>query len=85
MSDERKPYPAKLAGRCANGYERGQGSVIHAVSITDADARIQNTPIAAMCGKKHGLRSAGWSVRVGEEITCTRCARLVEEWKKANP
>lgn len=79
MSQVKKPFPAVLAGRCANGNERGQGSVVHAVLITEEDARTQNTPSAAMCGRTQGPRSAGWGVLIGEAITCGKCARMVAE------
>lgn len=62
--------PAMLTGRCANGYERGKGSVIHAVQSGDSSHK-------ALCGRKHGARSAGWSVRFGAQLTCPRCQRAV--------
>lgn len=66
--------PAKLAGRCANGYERGQGSVIHAVQIPEGQKEI-GFYARSLCGKTHGARSAGWSGRIGEEVTCPKCVK----------
>ena len=69
--------PAVLAGRCANGYERDQGRVVHAVP-----ANQDGTDIAyyarSLCGKTHGARSAGWSPRRDLLITCAACRRKQE-------
>lgn len=59
--------PSVLAGRCANGYERGQGQVVH---LARRDA------MSALCGKAHGPRSAGWSARRELSPTCPRCIKL---------
>jgi hypothetical protein len=67
--------PATLAGRCANGNERDQGRVVHAVP---ADATGKNIAYYArsLCGKTHGARSAGWVPRPDLLITCARCRKL---------
>ena len=67
--------PAKLAGRCANGYERGKGSVIHAVPHSDMLVKNGWCLDSAICGAKPGPRSAGWSHRADQPITCPKCLR----------
>ena len=70
--------PAKLAGRCANGYERGSGSVIHLVRVSDSEMRDGiNAYAHSLCGKTHGSRSAGWSIAESEP-TCQKCIKLSE-------
>lgn len=56
----------QLAGRCANGAERDGGTIWHAVPATS---------YSALCGAKPGRRSAGWSMRLGDVVTCERCLR----------
>ena len=74
----KSPVPATLAGRCANGAERGAGSIVHAVPADASELRFGIGSYArALCGKTHGSRSAGWSHRIGAEITCPRCKKLV--------
>lgn len=66
--------PARLAGRCANGYERDSGRVTHAVDYngrSDGDYHMG----AAVCGAKPGRRSAGWSSYRWASVTCPRCLR----------
>lgn len=65
MSATESTHPAALAGRCANGYERDGGSVVHAVT-NDGLQR-------ALCGREPGRRSVGWSDRPMEQVTCARC------------
>jgi hypothetical protein len=66
---------ATLAGRCANGYERGRGSVVHAVP----PEATRNGWGIALCGRKPGRRSAGWSERdVTVNVTCPRCLAAIE-------
>ena len=69
--------PAILSGRCANGHERGKGSVVHAVRCAKDELRFGIRAYAhALCGKTHGARSAGWSQQTGAEITCVKCKKL---------
>jgi hypothetical protein len=64
-------YPAKLAGRCSDGFERGRGSVVH---VKDQDP--ESYPWgSAICGQKMGRRSAGWNSMIGRPVTCPRCLR----------
>lgn len=69
---------AALAGRCANGYEHGQGSRIHAVPASETLARNGYCTTPAACGAKPGPRSAGWSLRSGEPVSCPRCLKRTD-------
>jgi hypothetical protein len=73
---EKRPVPATLSGRCANGYERGQGRVVHAVMCDEDDLRFGVNTSTAICGKKHGARSAGWCARPDLTVTCQNCIKL---------
>lgn len=73
---EKKPTPATLAGRCANGYERGQGGVVHLVMCSEDELRFGINASTAICGKKHGPRSAGWCPRLDLAVTCPKCMKL---------
>jgi hypothetical protein len=68
-------YPAKLAGRCSNGFEGGRGSVIH---VKDNDPHV-NPWGAAICGQKMGRRSAGWNSMIGHAVTCPRCLKKIQK------
>jgi len=68
---------ATLAGRCANGYERGAGRVVHAIKCDENDLCFGASAYRAICGKAHGPRSAGWSVRTDLEITCQKCLKKI--------
>ncbi len=75
MTLEGKTYtPAILAGRCANGYERDHGAVVHFVAYQN---HLFNTSWTSLCGKRPGARSAGYSA-LKAKVTCTKCI------KKAN-
>lgn len=66
--------PMVKSGRCANGAERGAGTVVHAVWVAP------NVGCwgwdKALCGEVPGRLSAGW-VRVEKVVTCERCAKKV--------
>ena len=64
---------AALAGRCANGYERGRGQVIHLLPSEDGFNIAYYA--RSLCGKTHGARSAGWSARVMQPVTCPACKK----------
>lgn len=64
-----KTIAMKLAGRCADGCERGQGVKFHALPVGTSEF----THGPALCGQKAGRRSVGWTVREGAEVTCPRC------------
>lgn len=65
-----RAVPRRLAGRCADGAERGAGRKFHAL-------REDRHSDVAACGARPGRLSAGWSVELGESITCPRCASKV--------
>ena len=63
----------QMMGSCRDGFERNSGRLWHAVP---------DDCWKAVCGAEPGRRSAGWSNRIGSEVTCTRCARrLLKEPK----
>lgn len=73
--------PALLAGRCANGLERGRGGVVHAVGAREVGVfgggKTLEVPdySKALCGKTHGARSAGWSIAQERDISCPVCLK----------
>lgn len=69
--------PAVLGGRCANGYERGQGSVVHAVQ--QAGTRPDNLASTALCGQRAGARSVGFCLRDELMVNCPKCLRRLEK------
>jgi hypothetical protein len=72
---------AILAGRCANGNEGGGGSIVHWVRYDAPNVYATRAP--ALCGKTYSGRSAGFSAREEQDVTCPRCikkmAKLTEE------
>lgn len=68
--------PASLAGRCANGYERDQGRLVHAVPDASIERNAYSITLAA-CRAKPGARSGGWSWRMGQAVTCPKCMRAM--------
>ncbi len=63
----------KLAGRCADGRERGQGVKFHALPAGTSEY----THGPALCGQSGGRRSVGWVIREGAVVTCPRCLRKI--------
>ena len=59
----------KLAGRCSDGCERGQGVRYHALPEGTPDF----THGPALCGAKAGRRSVGFTVKEGAAVSCPRC------------
>lgn len=59
---------ARLAGRCLDGAERDGGRRFHAVV---------RGSYKALCGAKPGRQSAGWSERLGDRATCSRCIEFM--------
>jgi len=53
----------QMAGRCADGAERDSGELWHLVMPNGI----------AICGRRPGRRSAGWSSEQGATVTCSRC------------
>lgn len=70
--------PAKLAGRCADGMERGQGTKVHALANARRNAAFGDVYGDALCGAKPGRRSVGWTALDGHAITCPRCRRKMQ-------
>jgi hypothetical protein len=58
----------KKAGPLRNGWERGKGSIWHAIP-----ARNVHDTAMALCGTRPGIM---WSMDEGQEITCPRCKRI---------
>lgn len=68
---------AKLAGRCADGLERGQGIKMHALPASQIRGHFNEALGKALCGAEPGRRSAGWTVCIGQDISCPRCKRAI--------
>lgn len=68
---------AKLAGRCADGLERGQGVKMHALLASQVRGNFNEALGKALCGAEPGRRSVGWTVCVGQDISCPRCNRAI--------
>ena len=72
-----KEVSATLAGRCSNGHERGHGVIVHIVNVSEKEMNFGITAYSrSLCGKTHGARSAGWSMRRDLEATCPKCLKL---------
>ena len=70
---------AKLAGRCTNGLERGQGTKLHALPAAQVRRHggfVEATG-KALCGAQPGRRSVGWTANESQPVTCPRCLRAV--------
>jgi hypothetical protein len=65
-----------MAGSCRNGFERDSGRLYHAV-VCDADPSYSAVP--ALCGRRPGRRSAGWSQASAPGVTCPRCQKKAAE------
>lgn len=63
--------PRRLTGRCVNGPERDKGSLVHAV-----DGGMYGT---ALCGKRPGARSNGFSSEPEPDVTCPRCLKKLSK------
>lgn len=70
--------PATLSGRCSNGWERDQGSRVHAVPYSAGLERGDYTIGKALCGAKPGPRSAGWTCRTDMAVSCPRCLKKMQ-------
>lgn len=71
--------PATLAGRCANGHERDQGRVVHAVPAMQHKPDDIACYARSLCGKTHGARSAGWVPRPDLQVTCPACQKKIDK------
>jgi hypothetical protein len=64
---------ATKGGRAANGFQRDQGSVTHAIP-NGADYGFQK----ALCGTEPGRRSIGWTgieSKRYQKVICEKCKR----------
>lgn len=77
--------PAVLGGRCANGYERDQGRVVHLVHLV-SDSQPNDCISTSVCGQRHGARSVGYVPRRELRPTCRACqirAGGIFNWREA--
>lgn len=74
---------AILGGRCANGFERDQGRVVHLVEY-GSHRPMDYHMGAALCGAKPGARSVGWSV-TNRTASCARCLKKQKEVSDVPP
>lgn len=63
------------AGRCANGFERGRGVIIHYLNATEKQIDSGAFWLKALCGTETGRRSVGWTQRPESEVTCKKCLK----------
>jgi len=61
----------RLTGRCLNGSERDRGRLFHAVD--------GGTWGVALCGKKPGRLSNGFSSDEAPTVTCPKCIKKLTE------
>lgn len=76
--------PAKLAGRCCTGEERGQGVRIHAIPGAYRQSIGNEVFGTALCKAKPGRRSVGWTAMDGYAVTCPKCLRKMSSNVRAN-
>lgn len=85
MNSEQQPeaktvVPATMLGRCATGYEGGKGEIIHSVEVTERELKMGIADYRlSLYGKTHGTRSAGWSIRSGQAISCAKCLKITSK------
>lgn len=63
-----------LLGRCASGFERDKGLVIHAREILGSGGAWK-----AVCGVEPGKRSAGWSYHHEPVPNCPKCLKKLNK------
>ena len=73
----------KLAGRCTDGLERGQGTNLHAIPATQVrrEGAFAEAMGRALCGAQPGRRSVGWTVCEQGQVSCPRCQRTLARVK----
>jgi hypothetical protein len=77
VTADQQLYFLRMTGRCANGFERDGGRIVHAI-------RSAGFPgwRPALCGAKPGDRGNGWSEHPPIETpgppTCPRCRKRLE-------
>ena len=69
---EEKVYYLSMSGRCANGFERDSGRLIHAIRSVGFPGWKP-----AVCGATPGRKGNGWSetFTTATTATCPRCQR----------
>ena len=77
--------PARKTGRCANGFERDKGAVVHWISNEAAAAAESSYSfLKATCGATPGPNTAGWHpLPGGTALTCPACIRRQNQTRKA--
>jgi hypothetical protein len=72
---------AKLAGRCSDGWERGQGTKVHALEnpLQPNQWTIYGD---ALCKATPGRKSVGWTPMGDSNVTCPKCLRAIEAKEK---
>lgn len=70
--------PARMTGRCANGFERDGGRVVHLVEAE----QLQSPDFRrALCGARPGRLSAGWRAEP-EAPSGLACRRCLDRWAR---
>lgn len=67
-------------GRCANGFEKDHGRIIHGLVTEYPNDSIQQG--IALCGTLPGKRSVGWGQpfqKQTKSINCEKCKKRIEE------
>ena len=60
----------KKPGRCTDGFERGSGTLYHALPVDNFEGSMSK----ALCGTRPGRRTPGWSEDIlGRRVSCKRC------------
>ena len=76
-------FAVRMSGRCANGFERGGGRIIHAVELPGdvANKGVRPSWQKALCGKAPGHKGNGWGDHLypSDAINCPRCARKLDK------
>lgn len=67
-------YLLRMTGRCANGFERDGGRLVHAIKSVSFPGWG-----AALCGAKPGSKGNGWSEHKQAAATCPRCLRKLAQ------
>ncbi|HTU58923.1 MAG TPA: hypothetical protein VMF89_10830, partial [Polyangiales bacterium] len=73
-------FARKLTGRCADGFERDKGKVLHAVTTDEVPSREK-----ALCGAAPGRLSNGLArPDHAKGVTCVRCWARLQKGAAAN-
>lgn len=73
--------PMAKAGPLRNGYERGKGSIFHAVPERVGGQWVPiYDAVPALCGQAPAIMWSSWRPQ-GQEVTCPRCLKKLERAK----